>query len=159
MSRPCNFVKNHSWPKQDALTCELDVQASPPLSSHIGPILRVQFSAALLCTQLAEWIIKELHVSHHPVIVLYWINGDPKLRKTFVKSNPNNPRGKFSIADETSSHARKSGRLCYTGTHSIPDKASHALVDRTTFKEALASQPNSFPKIRSYFRRAILKAY
>ncbi|XP_050745938.1 uncharacterized protein LOC122817929 [Drosophila biarmipes] len=58
-------------------------------------IPRVDLSGALLCTQLADWIVNQLQASHHTIsvhywsdamIVLYWINGDPRRWKTFVSN-------------------------------------------------------------------------
>ncbi|XP_070851469.1 uncharacterized protein [Drosophila suzukii] len=58
-------------------------------------IPRVELSGALLCTQLADWIVNQLQASHHTIsvhywsdamIVLYWISGDPKRWKTFVSN-------------------------------------------------------------------------
>ncbi|XP_070854758.1 uncharacterized protein [Drosophila suzukii] len=48
-----------------------------------------------VCTQLADWIVNQLQASHHTIsvhywsdamIVLYWINGDPRRWKTFVSN-------------------------------------------------------------------------
>ncbi|XP_070854746.1 uncharacterized protein [Drosophila suzukii] len=58
-------------------------------------IPRVELSGALLCTQLADWIVNQLQASHHTIsvyywsdamIVLYWISGDPSRWKTFVSN-------------------------------------------------------------------------
>ncbi|XP_070854959.1 uncharacterized protein [Drosophila suzukii] len=58
-------------------------------------IPRVELSGALLCTQLADWIVNQLQASHHTIsvhywsdamIVLYWISGDPRRWKTFVSN-------------------------------------------------------------------------
>ncbi|XP_065723385.1 uncharacterized protein [Drosophila suzukii] len=58
-------------------------------------IPRVELSEALLCTQLADWIVNQLQASHHTIsvhywsdamIVLYWISGDPRRWKTFVSN-------------------------------------------------------------------------
>jgi len=35
-------------------------------------IPRVELSGAVLCTQLAEWIINQLQASHLTIFVLYW---------------------------------------------------------------------------------------
>ncbi|XP_050745962.1 uncharacterized protein LOC127011830 [Drosophila biarmipes] len=48
---------------------------------------RVELSGALLCTQLADWIVNQLQASHHTISVHYWsdatmvlycISGDPR---------------------------------------------------------------------------------
>nr|XP_036677350.1 uncharacterized protein LOC118878459 isoform X2 [Drosophila suzukii] len=58
-------------------------------------IPRVELSGALLCTQLADWIVNQLQASHHTIsvhywsdamIVLYWMSGDPRRWKTFVSN-------------------------------------------------------------------------
>ncbi|XP_070855585.1 uncharacterized protein [Drosophila suzukii] len=58
-------------------------------------IPRVELSGALLCTQLADWIVNQRQASHHTIsvhywsdamIVLYWISGDLRRWKTFVSN-------------------------------------------------------------------------